>query len=195
MKNLTLSSRAEDFKNRKYEMNNGWGKDFTTSPTAPVAPAAPSDPRDAMSRDELLMAWQKMKDSLAALKEAELEMRRYIVKRAFPEANEGMNTVELGNGYELKAGVKFNYKLAENDKVEAGLEQLAKTGNDGSFIADRLVSWKPSFLLTEYRAIQEAAAEGNEMAKQRLLIISEFMTIDDGAAPTLEVKEPKAKKK
>jgi len=192
MSNLTFSSRIEEIQNRNEENRMTWGNSFAAPTAAPLP--APVDLRDAMTRDEVLLAWQNKKDALAKLKEEELEMRRYIVKRAFPEATEGMNTVELGNGYELKAGVKFNYKLAENTTVEAGLDELAKTGNDGSFIADRLVGWTPRFLLSEYREIQKAAEEGNQLAKQRLLIISKFLTINDEAAPTLEIKEPRKKK-
>jgi hypothetical protein len=34
--------------------------------------------------------------------------------------------------------------------------------------------------------------EGNPLAKERLMIISEFLTIDE-AAPELEIKSPKGK--
>jgi hypothetical protein len=116
-----------------------------------------------------------------------------VVSRAFPNANEGTNTVELGNGYELKAGIKYNYKLDENPKVEAGLDAIEKIGNQGKFIADRLVSWTPNFQLTEYRKLQEEAKEGSKDAQEILKIASSFLTITD-AAPTLEIKAPKAKK-
>jgi hypothetical protein len=148
-------------------------------------------PYDAMSKDEVLIEWQKLKDHLEDAKKAEMTMRKYIVARAFPTAHEGMNTQELGNGYQLKAGVKFTYSLNnDNKKVEDALDRIAMVGNQGSFIADRLVSWTPNFLLTEYRALQES--ETNE-AKEILKIISEVLIIKD-AAPTLEIKEPKKKK-
>jgi hypothetical protein len=118
-----------------------------------------TDPRDALSQDELLMAWQKIKNDIETLKKSEMDLRKYIATRAFPEKREGTNTVELGNGYELKAKIKYNYKLDnDNAKIQAGLEKLAKTGNDGSFIAERMISWKPNFLLSEYRPIQADAA-------------------------------------
>lgn len=148
---------------------------------------------DAMSQDEILMLHQLMKERLTNLKEEEMELRKYIVKRAFPNPNEGVNTLELGNGYQLKAKVAFNYKLENNDKVEAGLEKISSIGNDGAFIADRLVSWTPNFLLTEYRALQEASDGGSMTAKAILKEVHEFLVITD-AAPTLEIKEPRAKK-
>ncbi len=66
---------------------------------------------DNQSRDQLLMAWQASKDALTKAKEAELDLRKYVVSRAFPAPKEGVNTLELGEGYKLKASVKFNYKM------------------------------------------------------------------------------------
>lgn len=153
----------------------------------------PNDPRDALSNDEVLLKWKEIKDRLAALKEEELEFRKYVVTREFPKPEEGTNTKELGGGYKLKAVVKFNYRLPENDKVEAGLEKLSKLGNDGPFIADRLVSWTPNFLLTEYRQLQEDASKGSKFATDALAVIHEFLVITE-AAPTVDIVEPKVKK-
>lgn len=142
---------------------------------------------DSKDRDAVLLEWDRLKKLLAQTKELELEFRKYVVKRNFPNPNEGMNTLELGNGYDLKAGIKYNYKLADNKTVEAGLEKIAAIGNQGSFIADRLVSWTPNFLLTEYRELQK---EETKEAKEILQIISTFLTIEE-AAPSLEIKAPK----
>lgn len=148
---------------------------------------------DSMNEDQLLLSWNEKKKQIEIAKNEELELRKYIVSRAFPQKEEGTNTKDLGNGYQLKAGIKFNYKLADNDTVEKTLDKIAKIGNSGSFIADRLVSWKPSFLLTEYRQLQEDAEKGMLEAKEILKEITTMLTIDD-AAPTLEIKEPKGKK-
>ena len=151
------------------------------------------NPYDAMSCDELLLEHQHLKDNLEKLKEKEMELRKYIVKHAFPEAIEGINTLELGNGYELKAEVKFNYKLDEDlDKVENTLNRITKMGNEGSFIADRLVKWSASFLLTEYRKLQ--ADDATDLQKAIKKEIDSVLIITD-AAPTLEIKEPKKAKK
>lgn len=149
-----------------------------------------ADPRDSWTQDQCLMQWETLKRQLANAKEAEMNMRKYVVKRAFPSAVEGTNTIDLGNGYSLKAAVKFNYRLKENNIVESCLDRIAKIGNQGSFIAERLVNWTPSFLLTEYRELQEMdTAE----AKDILNIVYEMLIIDD-AAPTLTIAEPKKKK-
>lgn len=146
-----------------------------------------------VTNDGLLMLWQQTKDILAKAKEDEMEIRKTAVKIYVPTPTEGTNTVELGSGYELKAVVKFNYRLAENDIVESCLDRIAAIGNEGKFIADRLVSWTPNFLITEYRALQEEKEKGNPTAIQILNIVSEMLTITD-AAPSLDIKEPKKKK-
>lgn len=146
-----------------------------------------------LSRDDVLLAWQMARELLAKAKEDELEIRKYVVSRVFPEPKEGINTLELGNGYKLKAGVKFNYNLKDNTTVENTLKTISQIGNNGPFIANKLVSWTPSFLLTEFRQLESNAAEGSEEAKAILKEVYGMLNITD-AAPTLEIKEPKSKK-
>ncbi len=155
-------------------------------------PTQPTNPLDVMNEDQLLMLHQQKKAAIEVMKAEEIELRKYIVNRAFPAKHEGMNTKELGNGYQLKAGVKFNYNLADNDTVESCLEKIASLGNGGSFIAERLVSWKPSFLLSEFRTLQEDKEKGSKFAEDILKIITEMLTITE-ALPTLEIKAPKNK--
>ena len=169
--------------------NNQWSPPANPVTEAPLNPK-PSNPWDVWTQDQCLMHWQSLKEQLTKAKEDEMDFRKYVVSRAFPNPKEGMNTLELGGGYELKAGVKFNYKLADNDTVENCIDRIANIGNDGAFIAPRLVSWTPSFLLTEYRNVQAAAESGLENAKEILKIINEMLIIED-AAPSLDIKEPK----
>jgi hypothetical protein len=147
-----------------------------------------------MNEDQLLLLWADKKKAIETAKEEEMELRKYIVKREFPQKVEGTNTKELGNGYQLKAAIKYNYNLADNDTVEDCLNRIAKVDNTGAFIADRLVSWKPSFLLTEYRQLVEDKEKGSKSAENILNIVNQMLTISEGA-PTLEIKEPKVKKK
>lgn len=153
----------------------------------------PSTPWDNWTNDQCLMHWQSLKDALSAAKDAELEFRKYVVTREFPKPDEGTNTKELGNGYKLKAVVKYNYKLPDNDKVEAGLKKLETLGNEGAFIGERLISWTPNFLLKEYRLLEDDAEKGSKFANDALAIIHSFLEITE-AAPTLTITEPKAKK-
>lgn len=170
-----------------------WQNNWQQQAPNPSTPSSSANPWDSMNEDALLMLHDKMQKDLASLKADELELRKYIVNRAFPKKEEGTNTKELGNGYELKAVVKFNYKLSDNDIVEKTLEEIAKVGNEGAFIADRLVGWTPNFYKTEYNKLQDEAAAGNESAKIILKLTEKMLTITD-AAPTLTIKEPKGKK-
>lgn len=152
------------------------------------------NPWDSMNEDALLLLWSDKKAAIEKAKAEEMDLRKYIVKREFPKPNEGTNRKELGAGFDLKAVVKFNYNLADNDTVETTLDKLSKMGNEGMAIADRLVSWKPSFLKTEYRKLQEDAEKGSQFATTALSIINEMLTIKE-AAPELEIIAPKEKKK
>jgi hypothetical protein len=149
-------------------------------------------PYDKMDTDTLLMEHQKLKDDIDKLKEREMELRKYIVDRCFPNKQEGTNILALGAGYELKAGVKFNYKLdTDLKKVENALDDIAVMGNEGAFLADRLVKWEATFLLTEYREI--CKSDATDIQKKIRKRIEDVLTITE-AAPTLEIKEPKRKK-
>lgn len=155
--------------------------------------AWPTSSLDNLTEDQLLLLWEQKKKAIEIAKEEEMDLRKYIVKREFPKPQEGMNTKELGQGYQLKAGIKYNYTLSTNDTVEACLERISKIGNSGAFIADRIVSWKPSFLLTEYRSLIEDKDKGDKTASEILNVITDMLTITE-AAPTLEIKAPKVKK-
>lgn len=149
------------------------------------------DPRDAMSRDEVLNAWGRAKQDLATAKEVEMDWRKYVVSRAFPDPDEGTNKFDLGDGQTLKAVISYNYNLdTDLNKVEKVLDEIAKMGNEGSFLADRLVKWEASFLLTEYRPLCEDDATDIQKAIKRK--IDEVLTITN-AAPKLEIKKAKAK--
>lgn len=178
-----------NIKNRGGVIIKFLNKSATEWPSNPT----PTNPLDTKSEDELLMLWDAKKKAIEVAKEEEMDLRKYIVSRAFPAKQEGMNTKELGQGYQLKAGIKYNYNLADNDKVEDCLNRIAKIDNTGAFIADRLVSWKPSFLLSEYRGLVEDKEKGSKSAEAILNIVNEMLEIKE-AAPSLEIKAPKVKK-
>jgi hypothetical protein len=176
-----------------YKPSDAWGNQVWGSVTSP-AELKSLNPWDSMNEDALLLLWADKKAAIEKAKAEEMDLRKYIVGREFPKKNEGTNRKELGGGYDLKAVVKYNYNLADNDTVEATLDKISKLGNAGSAIADRLVSWKPNFLLGEYRQLQEDKEKGSQFANEALSIINEMLTITEGA-PTLEIIAPKAKKK
>lgn len=149
----------------------------------------------SLDKDGMLMLWQKSKADLTDVKEREMEYRKICAAFLVPEKTEGTTNVELGNGYTAKVVHKYNYKLdSDNDKIWSALDKIGNIGNEGKFIADRLVSWTPNFLKTEYTTLQEEAAKGSQDAKAILAIVDgEMLTITE-AAPTLAINEPKSKK-
>jgi hypothetical protein len=194
-------------------MTDTWSTSFPTQqpvqmpqPTTPAVAAQLDDPlsdnmkarlrleRLPETPDGVLMLWERVKKALEEIKIDEMDIRKTAVKVYVPKGHEGTNNVELGSGFTLKAVIKYNYKLdSDNNKVEAALDAVAAVGNEGKFIAERLVNWTPSLSLSEYRMLVEDAK--NSAAKKEMLdAINLVLTITDGA-PTLEIKEPKAKKK
>jgi hypothetical protein len=155
--------------------------------------AAAKYPRN---RDGLLMLHKWAKAQLDYFKEEEMMLRKIAVVELVPAKTEGATNVELGNGFKAKIVNNYNYKLdSDNEKIWSCLDKISKVGNRGSFIAERLVSWTPNFLKTEYTTLKEAAESGSEDAKAILAIINAEMLTVTEAAPTLDIIEPKAKKK
>ncbi len=149
-----------------------------------------------LDRDGMLMLWKISKDTLDQYKDQEMEYCKICAAMLVPAKTEGTINVELGNDYKAKVVHKYNYKLAgDNDIVWAILDKISAIGNEGKFIADRLVSWHPSFLKNEYINLQEEADEGSENAKAMLKIINDQLITIEDAAPSLTIVEPKAKKK
>ena len=135
-------------------------------------------------RNALLVKWEKAKQDLERAKEDEMDLRKQVAAAYFPNPEKGVNNVDLGNKYTLKMTHKLNYKLNDdNDAIEKALDKIERTGNEGKFIAERLISWKASLSMTEY----------NQLDPKYKKIIDEVITITE-AAPSLEIKEPKVKK-
>ena len=132
---------------------------------------------DKMDQNQLLMNWQKATTDLLIAKEYEMNMRKHIVGRLFPNAKEGTNNFNLGNGYKLTAVVKFNYKFESNDKVQEMIMEFERIDSD---VSARLVKWKPEPSITEYRKL-------TVMSKA---IADKAIVITD-ATPSLEIKAPK----
>ena len=151
---------------------NGWTA-YVNSMPAPDADASP---------EGLLNAWEQAKDALDAAKAAEARLRKAAIAAIYPDGiAEGANTVELADGIKLTATGKLNYRLDSNtDKVEKVLEKLEKSGPEGKLLADRLVAWKPSLAVGEYRQLDDKYRK----------IIDTVITTSDGM-PSLELKRPK----
>lgn len=142
-----------------------------------------------LQRDNNILAWQNAAKQLDAIKTLEMELRNKVFGDNFPDANVGTNNLDLGMGYKLKGVRKLNYNLANGEgQTEKALDEISKLGNEGVFIAERLVGWTPKLSLTEYNKL-----EGSNPTHKRIkAIIDSVLTITDGA-PTLEVVPPKGK--
>jgi hypothetical protein len=175
---------------------------------APVAPAWPQPPQAAPQpapkpltpktgeilssyggdKDKVLLEWQAAKQAMDITKGREMSLRLAVFELLVPNPIEGMNTVALGNGYELKAEHNFNYKLGEKAEVEAALDEIEACGTEGKFIAERLVKWKAEPSVTEYRKLDTESANHRQIKT----IIDRVLTIKPGT-PALEIKAPKGK--
>ena len=133
-----------------------------------------------MDQNQLLMNWQKATTDLLLAKEYEMNLRKHIISRMFPNAKEGTNNFELGNGYKLTAVVKFNYKFESREKVSNMLQAFAGMGEEGITISRHLVKWQPEPSITEYR----------KLTGQYKAIADAAIIITD-ATPSLEIKAPK----
>lgn len=142
-------------------------------------------------RDRLLVDWQAKKAALETAKEQEMEARKLAVMFMHDPAKSGTTeNVELGGGYKATMKVPVRYGFIQNaegktDKarIEKALSKIEKDGEAGELIAERLVKWTPELSLTEYKQLPD---------KYRKIIDDVIITSE--GTPTLEIKEPKAKK-
>jgi hypothetical protein len=134
-----------------------------------------------MSDLDLYALWSKTQGLAATFKQKEAELRTEIVKRSFAESPNGTTNVNLPKGFVLKCVKKVNYNVDQKE-VTAALNEIQKLGNEGQFIAGRLIKWKAELSLTEYKL-----APANVKS-----VIDRVITIVP-AMPTLEIVEPKKK--
>lgn len=135
--------------------------------------------------NEVLLAWHMLDTEIAAIKESfaakvkeEQELRRKAIELAFPEAKEGTNTLDLGNGWRLKANVKISRKVDEA-ALPAVKEKLAEMHVN----ADRLINYKPDLVLKEYRTL----------TKEQQVVMDEALEIKP-SMPELALLEPAKEK-
>ena len=135
-----------------------------------------------MTNDEAILEHQKAEQEAKKWQERERELRTLIYGNLFGSkgCEDGKtHTHELGNGYKLKAKRPINYKL-DRDLCEVALDAISGIGNEGSFIADRLVKWEPKLSVSEYA----------KLSPQYKAEIDKALTTTPGL-PTLEFIAPK----
>jgi len=158
----------------------------STWQTPPVVEAPEHvKPDPNYNRNDALRLWQKAAHDLEVAKEVEINLRNLILSNEFKNASRGTNNLELGNGWILKAVIKENVKLDPNtDTVDAALAKMAKVGNEGTFLSERLVVWEQSLETAEYYKLN------GEYKK----IFDTVVTIKPGQG-SLELVDPANKKK
>lgn len=90
--------------------------------------------------------------NVAALMAEEMAARKDAFAAIFPDVPKGTHYVDLPGGWRIKGVRKVDYKI-DADEVEAMLDALRGTGNEGVFIADRIVKFKPDLSVSEYEGL------------------------------------------
>lgn len=124
-----------------------------------------------------LFAWHELQELLKMVKKAEMEMRKEMGLAFFNEDDltEGVNTAEIGQGWKLK-----NKHTLKRDIDEGSLAAVLKKMPKGS--EDKLIKYKPSLVLKEYRRLSD----------KELKIFDEAITMKPGSL-ALELCPPKEK--
>lgn len=100
----------------------------------------------------VLRDWFEADQKLDAVKKSEFELRNAVIlKCGFdPKKIEGSETLDIGNGYKLKASKKINYTLTnkngETIKLQEALGAIQRQD-----LAGNLVQWKPEMSETCYK--------------------------------------------
>jgi len=109
------------------------------------APALPQD----MTTEALTTEWWSASQSLELLKARELELRKELFARQFPNPVEGSaeNKVPLGDGWILQADHKINRTL--DDAVVSALMKADNTRP----LAEKVFRYKPELNLKEFKGL------------------------------------------
>ncbi len=129
---------------------------------------------------KLLADWENSRAILDGAKTNEMELRRQVQASFFPTPKEGTQRVDLANGWALKFVHKTNYTFDDKDELHKALSEIEATGNEGAFVAQRLVSFKPELKVAEYKTLADPYRK----------IIDRVITTKP-AAPAIELEGPR----
>jgi len=107
------------------------------------------------ARDALILEWHKAQTTLALAKEAESLLRAQVIAAEFqPEPlAEGTRTVELGQGYKLKAQFKVNRKFTIDSDALIDFLASLNDSEQALEISEKIVRWKAELSLSFYRTL------------------------------------------
>ena len=130
-----------------------------------------------MLTNEKLEKWYVLQDQLKTIRDEEAALRAEIFAEAFPNAKEGTNKFDLGEGYQLTATLPVSRKV-DIAVFEAMKDLLAENGIN----ADKMVKWNPELEMKQYRCLTE----------EELHLVDQFLIIKDGS-PQMKIIAPKKK--
>lgn len=139
-----------------------------------VAPIV--NPDEVVTADDLTK-WYDLTKQLEVIKEAEITLRNKIFKGLFKDPKEGVNKVDLSEGWVLKADHKINRRVDE-----ALLTTMSAQFREQGINPDVLVKWKPELAITEFRKLTETEHK----------LFDQVLTITPGT-PQMEIVLPKRK--
>lgn len=144
---------------------------------------------DKLSDDLLLAHWEGAKKDFAQAKDDEMVLRMAVGKRFFPTPKEGTQHRILPDGRDLKLVFKLSYNLGKYEDVKQAQLRMIAAGNEGPFLADRLIKFSADCSVSEYRKLDDEVKKGNGTAIEVMNALNTVLTIKPGA-PTLEIGEP-----
>lgn len=155
---------------------------------------------EGINRIQVIQSWREAKFALDQWKNIEAERRAAASQAYFANPTKGTNRVELGGGYKLKLVFGYNYTLGNKDmidpatnekvpiakQVEALEDAIDALGNEGPFLRERLIRWKPELVESEYLKLNPEFPIEKEVKE----LIDAILTIKP-ASPQLTFEEPK----
>lgn len=149
---------------------------------------------EAMSNADVILAqWKEAKANLDKWKTEEASLRKLVIETRSEIGNEmhsGMETIDIGWGYELKIEHKLDYKVDnanDSERVdEAEARIIATVGEElGEVIAARLFKRKFELSISEYKKLLDLP-NGAALKK----IVDAVITIKP-ASKSVEIKPKK----
>jgi len=136
------------------------------------------------AKAEALQEWYKIDSELKALKIREAELRTSLVASMFDAAKiEGVETVDIGNGWQLKSTKCQNYRATNVDHQTEALLNAIGIFDPGA--ASGLVKWSPDLSIKVYREVLAASDLHPEIKP----LLSAAITVTPGM-PQLEMVAP-----
>lgn len=120
--------------------------------------------------------WNELQSKLASIKDEEMKLRKEIFEECFPSPVEGVATIDMPEGWQLKGTYKLTRSLDE-----AALPAVIAELHKHKVSTDRLVTYKPNLSISEYRKLDPKWQH----------VLEQAMEIKPGA-PTLALVAPKS---